>query len=1104
MHSTVRIRVATTLLVAVLIVSCSAQESKPTLVAAPIDLEVGEGFDNPLGYYELTPRFSWKLAPTANYSFQSAYQVQAASNPESLKSGADLWDSQKTISSDTSWIRYQGKALASRQRVFWRVRVWDEDERASAWSDFQTLELGLLRNADWKGRWIGHPDTASNKEPSKEAFATPQYLRNSFVISGDVQHARLYITAKGLFKPFINGAPVAEKDVMTPGWTPYSKRLETLTYDVSQKLNPGDNTIAVSLAGGWYSGRVGGQIEKDHRLPPRLLAQLEVTYRDGETQVFETNDTWKATQQGPIRFASIYDGERYSQAYELPGWTKVGFDDSDWASAIEEPLDDRVKLRPKRHSPIRVVQEMPAIELVSTGEGVAVFDLGQNLVGVPRITVPAVARQEITVRFAEALHKGEFYTDNYRSAHSTDYVLPDRTGTLEYQPTFTYHGFRYVEINGYDSSQVPAKDWLTALVQHSDVELHASFESSHAKLNQLSRNILWGLRGNFYDIPLDCPQRDERLGWTGDAQVFAGASMYMADVYGFWSAWLQSMREEQREDGSIPHYVPFGEWINWTSSGWGDAATIIPWELYVLTGDQTILEDNYEMMTRWLGFHQSQSESHISNMQTFGDWLQPYPHLEGKDGNRGDTDFSLISTAFYARSVELTSNAAEVLAKEADVGRLSDLHGQIKVAFRNNFFDERLWPRAGDATQTAFLLGLAFDLFSEQEKPLAEQRLIELIDQADGHLRTGFLGTPLLTSILQEAGRSDLAYELLLKETYPSWFHSINNGATTTWERWNSYSSTEGFNPQRMNSLNHYAYGSVSRWFYEGILGITPAEPGFKRIRIEPQFGSKLTRARGNYPTPHGDVAVDWQIDNEALTMSVTVPKNSVADVILPTVERGSVTINGEVNRANKIDGLSPGRYEFVASVSDVAIGESSDLLILEAEDFVSQENDEVRRWVRIDDDSASGGAYLELTPDTRKTHDDELIRGENFSDVRGAMAVLSYPVFFSQPGRYYIWARAFSTGSEDNSVHFGLNNEWPETAGRMQWCDGKHQWTWSSARRVPDDHCGEALTNWLDVPVKGNYTLNVSMREDGAKLDKIILVRSRSFVPGIELDNGQ
>ena len=527
---------------------------------------------------------------------------------------------------------------------------------------------------------------------------------------------------------------------MTPGWTPYATRIETLTYDLDNRLNQGTNVLSASLAGGWYSGRIFDQHDKDHRLPPRLLAQLEIQFRDGRIQIVTTDEHWKVTQQGPIRFASIYDGERYEQALEMPGWTKAEFDDSLWDSVIGESIDNSVSLRPKRHQPIRRMQELPAQTAQQVSDGVVIFDLGQNLTGVPRIRLPAVAGQEIRLRFAEALHQGAFYTDNYRSAKSTDYYLPERTGIIEYEPTFTYHGFRYVEVTGFDARETPSKHWVTAVVQHSAVELYGNFRSSHAKLNQLYRNVTWGLRGNFYDIPLDCPQRDERLGWTGDAQVFLTPSMYLADVYAFWAAWLQSARDEQSADGKIPLYIPFAEHINWASSGWGDAVTIIPWELYQLTGDKAILADNFEMMNRWVEYHQGQSEDDISAMKTFGDWLQPFPATEGSAGNRGDTDFNLISTAFNARSVELTRNAARVLGKKEDAERLDELHNRVKRAFRTRFFDDILMPTSGRPTQTTYLLGLHFDLFEPNEIPQARKILIDLIAKADLHLRTGFPG----------------------------------------------------------------------------------------------------------------------------------------------------------------------------------------------------------------------------------------------------------------------------------------------------------------------------------------------------------------------------
>ncbi|WP_440877022.1 family 78 glycoside hydrolase catalytic domain [Thalassotalea sp. PLHSN55] len=892
---------------------CSTDKQQTVLPKSPVKLVVGEGFENPLGYYEQAPRFSWQLAANSSAKFQSAYQLQAASTKQRFDNSPDLWDSGKIISAQTSWVHYQGVALNSRQKVYWRVRVWDENQQRSAWSAIQSLELGLLSQQDWQAKWIGHPDTDLQKAPTPELLATPQYLRKSFIVEGDVSSVKLYITAKGLFKPYINGAQVAENDVMTPGWTPYDKRIESLTYDVTDTIVQGENVIGASIAGGWYAGRAFDQFEKDHKKPARLLAQLEISYANGKKEIVATDNTWSVTQNGPIRFASIYDGERYQQSLEMPGWAQANFDASQWQSAKEEALDTGVALTPKRHAPIRITEQLAVQEIVRADNQSVIFDFGQNMVGVPKINIPVVAGKEVKIRFAEALHKGEFYTENYRTAHSTDYYYPSASGNIEYQPTYTYHGYRYIEISGFDESQKPEKSWATAMVQHSDVDIHASFESSHTKLNKLSQNIVWGLRSNFYDIPLDCPQRDERLGWTGDAQVFATPSMYMADVYGFWSAWLQSIREEQKSDGKIPLYIPFVDWkIQWTSSGWGDVVTIIPWELYQVTGDKTILADNYAMMQGWVKYHQKKSQNLISNMMTFGDWLQPFPSnlKEGDNGNRGNTDFNLIGTAYFARSVELTMKSAAVLGKTDDEKAYAKLHQQIKQAFEQHFFDHELNLKNGIETQTTYLLGLAYGLFPPQKQELAVNKLIALINAADSHLRTGFLGTPLLTQVLQDAGRSDVIYQLLFKETYPSWFYSINNGATTTWERWNSYSLEDGFNSQGMNSLNHYAYGTISRWFYEGILGIKAAKPGFEAITIAPQFGHQLNQASGSYTTPQGKVSVSWQTENQQLAMSVTVPKNTVANLVLPSVKLSKITFNGVAMANKQLSELPPGKYE--------------------------------------------------------------------------------------------------------------------------------------------------------------------------------------------------
>lgn len=882
--------VLATVMIAMFIISCSTPKKSEAVLSAPTHLIVGEGMINPIGFYESKPRFSWKLVGNEQKQ-QSAYQIQVASSLSALTERPDLWDSNKRKSRDNAWQRYEGKLLTSRQKIYWRVRVWNESNDISRWSVPQTVELGLLSNTDWQASWIGHPDTLLTASPSQALIATPQYLRKSFTVRDKIASARLYITAKGLFKPFINGQTVSDSDVMTPGWTPYQHRIETLTYDVTELLSEGKNTLSASLAGGWYSGRIFNLIEKDHKLPPRLLAQLEVNYQNGEKQTVGTDETWLTTQKGPIRFASIYDGEQYNQYYEMPGWNDNNFDTSSWHEAITENLDEGIELKPKRHAPVRNTQRIKATQIVSVEGNTTVFDFGQNMVGVPIVTLPVIKDQTVTIRFAEALHKGEFYTENYRSAVSTDTFLPSKDGVINYQPTYTYHGYRYVEVSGFDDSKAVSKDWITAQVQHSDMVLYDNFHSSHDKLNKLSNNVVWGMRSNFFDIPLDCPQRDERLGWTGDAQVFVTPSMYMADTYGFWSAWLKSIREEQSSDGKIPLYVPYVEWLKFASSGWGDAVTIIPWELYQITGDKAILEDNFEMMKGWVEYHQKKSSGFISNMETFGDWLQPYPEATEKLKNRGDTDFSLIGTAYFARSVELTLSTAKVLNSRNDIERLTLLHEQVKSAFQKTFFDDELVVLKGKATQTSYLLGLAYGLFPDDKRELALEKLIEQIKLADNHLRTGFLGTPLLISVLQEAGRSNLIYELLFKETYPSWFYSINNGATTTWERWNSYSLEEGFNPEGMNSLNHYAYGTVSRWFYEGILGITSIEPGFKSVQIAPQFTEKLSNAKGSLKTPQGEIAVAWQIKNDQLSLQVSIPNNTKAVLSLPTIS--SITVDG-------------------------------------------------------------------------------------------------------------------------------------------------------------------------------------------------------------------
>jgi alpha-L-rhamnosidase len=884
----------------------------------PQKLTISEGFENPIGFYDSNPSFSWKISEGTQS--QSAYSIVVASSPELLQKKPDIWQSGKVKSNQSIFVKYNGPALHSRQKLFWQVKIWDNKNKPSTWSEVAHFELGLLNNSDWTAKWISLPESEL-KDTAKNGnyIFKPQYIRRTFDISSELESARLFITAKGVFEAQINGKKVGN-DILTPGFTTYNKRIETLTYDVTTLLQNGKNAIGVNVAEGWYAGRlIFNKTKKPQSNIPKILCQLEIKLKNGKTQTIISDANWKVSQNGPIAMSGIYDGESYDANIEFNGWSTAQFDDKTWLNVTESPIDNNVLLTPKRHQTVKNKLELTPKNIVTTDSN-AIFDFGQNMVGVPRVKIPMKKDQTLVIRFAEMLNKdGSLYTANYRSAKSTDYYTANKDGVINYTPTFTFHGFRYVEIRNFDKTQIPQNDWVTGLVQYSDFVTNGIFTTSHAKLNQLQSNINWGLRGNFLDIPTDCPQRDERMGWTGDAQVFARTSIYNAEVLSFWSSWLQTMRDDQFASGSIPIIVPnvAGDRV---SSGWGDAATIIPWDLYQYSGNIKILADNYPMMKGWIRFYQSKAKNQIVTMSTFGDWLQPYS-TNPKDERRGETADELINTAYFAKSVSIAAKTAKVLGFGEDEKIYKSLFDSIKTSFQTHFFDENGKITKGIEAQTGYLLALDFDLLTDNVKLKAINNLIALINKVDNHLRTGFLGTPILAPYLDKIGRADLAYEILFKETYPSWFYSINQGATTMWERWNSYSHDKGFGNVSMNSFNHYAYGAIGQWMYERILGIYPMEPGFKKIRFAPLPGGPLTSAKGEYNSPYGIIKSEWKLENNNFTLNVTIPANTTAQVVLPFKSKGAITVNGidVQNNKNKYDyqtienkiviELNPGTY---------------------------------------------------------------------------------------------------------------------------------------------------------------------------------------------------
>ncbi|NJB35050.1 family 78 glycoside hydrolase catalytic domain [Croceivirga sp. JEA036] len=865
--------------------------TEPTLKPAQ-DLTLNEGFVNPIGFYDATPSFSWKLPQEIQK--QTAYHLVVASSPELLSEDPDLWDTGKVSSGQSLYISYEGKPLLSRDKMYWKVRFWNAEDQPSTWSEIAQMELGLLQNEDWQAKWIGlNTRKDSIKGKSNIIIHTPQYLRKEFEVNKQLVSAKLYVTAKGVFKGFINGKAISE-DVMSPGWTPYQKRIESLTYDVTDLLKEGDNAIGFQLASGWHFGRLlWNKMIWGQNGSPKVLSQLELLYKDGTKKNIVSDNSWQGTTRGPIRFAEIYDGEIYDANFQMHGWATSDFEAKEWSKVEVAPLENAIAIRPKRHHSVRQKTTLDTKEIITPKDGSGViFNLQQNMLGVPRLRVPMKKGDTLKVRFSEMLDPdGSFYTDNYRSAESTDYYIAAEDGRIDWHPTFTFHGFQYAELSGFDTSKTPKKEWVTGLVQYSDFDKTGYFSSSHDKLNQLQSNINWGLRGNFFDIPTDCPQRDERLGWTGDAQVISPTSIFNNNVHAFWASWLQTLRESQYVDGGIPFVAPDVLENNKVSSGWGDAAVIIPWDIYTRTADTTVLKENYEMMKKWVSHHQSISENYISQMNSFGDWLQPF---QAKESNkRGDTSKKLIGTAFFAHAAHLTSKAAEVLGLKEEKEEYQKLYQTVANAFESEFFDNEGKIKNGKATQTAYLLALHFDLLSDTITKKAEQHLLHKIEEADNHLRTGFLGTPLLPRVLDAMGETDLMYQILLKETYPSWFYSINQGATTMWERWNSYSRLEGYNPESMNSLNHYAYGAVGEWMYERIAGIKPLEPGYKKIRIAPIPGGGLTSAEATYDSPYGEIKSTWKIEGDTFYHDATVPPNTTAllSIISDNVQR--VIVNG-------------------------------------------------------------------------------------------------------------------------------------------------------------------------------------------------------------------
>jgi len=755
-----------------------------------------------------------------------------------------------------------------------------------------------------KGIW-GSFEASAAQQP------TPILRKTLRLADKPVVAARLYAAALGLYQVNLNGQRVGDV-LFAPDWTDYRKRIRYTAYDVTPLLRKGDNALAALLGHGWYSGHTGNGNYRLYGKVPALFAQLEVTYADGTRDTIATDSTWK-TAQSPILSSDFMLGESYDARAEIKGWDKPGLDDSAWKSASVRE-ETAVPLEGPVAQPPRQVAVIAPKALAEPKPGCWTFDFGQNMVGYVRLSVSAPAGTKLTIRHAEMLNPdGTVYTTNLRGAPSVDTYVCKGDGKEVWQPHFTFHGFRYVEVTGLPGK--PAADLITGLVISSDTPKAGEFACSDARINQLYSNICWGQRGNYLSIPTDCPQRDERLGWMGDAQVFVRTATYNADVAAFFTKWLVDVDDAQTPDGAFTDVSPRAGSGAGTPA-WGDAGVICPWTIYLVYGDTRLLERHYPSMVKWVEWCRSHSSGLIrddkkSRGGDYGDWLSI----------GADTPKDLIGTAYFAYSTRLVARAAAALGKADDAAKYERLFQEIKAAFNAKYVaaDGRITGN----TQCCYVMALKFELLPDELRAKAAQYLDEDIAAKHDHLSTGFVGVSYLLPVLTKSGKLDTVYKLFLQDSFPSWLFSVKHGATTIWERWDGWTPDKGFQNPGMNSFNHYSLGSCGEWMFSTLAGIDTDGPGFKRLAIRPTppagGSAPITWAKAAYDSINGRVATAWRFDNGRLVLDVSVPPNTTATVCVPTKDVASVKESGKP--AAQASGVKALRAENGAAVFAVGSG---------------------------------------------------------------------------------------------------------------------------------------------------------------------------------------
>jgi len=885
---------------------------------------------DPEGIDETSPRLSWRLESDRRGARQMAYRIRVAGSRDALTSGSHLrWDSGRVESDRTTHVPYVGEKLQSRDRCSWTVEVWDETG-ASVTSAPAGWTMGLLKSADWSAKWIAADPEIIRRDPQAMAPTltqpgTPSIFRRGFELVGAVRRATVYASARGVFELRANGRRVGN-DLFAPEWTDYQKRIHYRTYDVTALLKAGINQFQATLGDGWWSGFVGWQESRARygSLENSLVLQLEIELTTGERLTVGTDSDWRCTT-GPILASDFMMGEQYDARRErLLGDSS----NSRWLRAVEVAAP-AVALVSQRSEPVRMTDTITPTAVDEVSPGVFIFNLGQNIAGWVRLqlkNVPTGTR--LVLRHGERLNPdGTLYTENLRRAKATDTYIAKGAALETFEPHFTFHGFQYVELSGYPGT--PPAGTVTGCVVQSATPPAGHFECSHPGVNRLWLNGVWSQRDNFLSVPTDCPQRDERLGWTGDAQVFLRTASYNSDVAAFFTKWMTDVEDAQTTDGIFPDVAPrVPEGKNFVgldelcgAAGWADAGIIVPWTIWRVYGDQRIIERHWPSMVAWMNYLERTNPDGLRTRDlrnNYGDWLC-IPTDTTFRTNSPMKD--LLATAYWADDAAKMARMARVLGRQDEAVRFESMFERVRAAFQREFV--RADGQLAVEAQTAYVIALTFDLLPEAVRARAAKRLVADIRGLDWHLSTGFIGISHLNPALTLSGNAEVAYRLLLQETYPSWLYPVLHGATTIWERWNGWTHQDGFFNPQMNSFNHYSLGSVGEWLFRHVAGIEidPEVSGFRRFVLKPFIGRGLQFARASYRTMHGEIESHWQRAGERLTWQVRVPANTTAWIYIPSENGSMVSTDGLplLGREGEfaICEAPAGRYEFQSTILD-------------------------------------------------------------------------------------------------------------------------------------------------------------------------------------------